>query len=212
MQLEAEQFVEDVFTAVRGLTDRFDRKWYLETAKNRASTSEMWKHMASQGLLGIGVPEEHGGSGGGVTGAVAVMEAMSRVGVPSFLYIVTAFGLRAILHAGTEEQKQRWVPPIVAGDRRTCFALTEPNAGTNSFNMSTRAERTAAGTYRLTGQKTFISGADEANSMMVVARAQGESGPDFSLFIVELPTARPHAAANGYRDVRARTAVHRLLR
>lgn len=186
MDAASREIVETAFEATRGVTQRYNREWYLRTAEDGGDTAQMWKFMADQGLLGLGVPEEYGGYGGGVTGPVAIMEAMSQAGVPSFLFIVTAFGRKAILHAGTDEQKQRWVPPTVTGDRRTCFALTEPNAGTNSFNISTKAVRTATG-YRISGQKTFISGADEADSMVVVARTNDGPVADVSLFVLDLP-------------------------
>jgi acyl-CoA dehydrogenase len=183
------EIIDAAFTATRGVTERFDRAWYLDAAEKAGSTRDMWQRMADQGLLGLGVPEEYGGLGGGVLGTVAVMEAMSEVGVPSFLYIVTAFCLKAVLEGGTEEQKRRWVEPIVKGQWRTCFALTEPDAGTNSFNMSTRAVKVDGG-YRITGQKVYTSGADEADAMIVVARTDhGAKRAEVSLFVVDLPAA-----------------------
>lgn len=183
---QTQEVIDAAYAAVKGVTARFDRKWYLKAARDKAPTQEMWKCMAAQGLLGIGVPEAYGGYGGGITGPVAVMEAMSRAGVPSFLFIVTAFTRSAILAGGTEDQRRLWVPPTVAGDLRMCFALTEPNAGTNSFNISTRATRTASGSYKLNGQKIFTSGADEADLMVVVAKIDdGKDGADISLFVVD---------------------------
>tara|TARA_E500000305_G_scaffold106677_1_gene105624 strand:+ start:650 stop:1795 length:1146 start_codon:yes stop_codon:yes gene_type:complete len=187
MEQNVKEIIDAAFEATRGVTERFDREWFLRTAKTGGNTQDMWKAMADQGLLGLGVPEEFGGFGEGVTGPTAVMEAMSEAGVPSFLYIVTAFGRTAILKGGTAEQKRRWVPSTVTGERKTCFALTEPGAGTNSFNMSTKAERTESG-YRINGQKMFISGADEADGMFVVARTNQMGSPaEVSLFMVELP-------------------------
>ena len=149
--------------------------------------------MATQGLLGLGVPEEYGGSGAGILPVVAAMESMSARGIPIALYLLTAFGREAILRHGSEEQKQRFVRPTTTGESRMCFAITEPDAGTNSFKITTTATRDGD-TYRLRGQKIFISGADASQQMLVVARTPRTDGDDdrrrgMSLFVVDLPSA-----------------------
>lgn len=171
MNKDTLEIIDAAFTAARGVIARYDRAWYLRAGEEGSDTREMWQAMADQGLLGLGVPEEYGGLGGGVTGPVAVMEAMSEAGVPSFVYILAAFCTKAILYGGTEDQKRRWVPPVVAGSKRFCFAITEPTAGTNSFKIKTRAVRTDQG-YRISGEKVFTSAADVADSMMIVARTR----------------------------------------
>lgn len=186
MHNETCEIVDSAFAATEGVVKKFDREWYLATAKARGDADDMWHAMADQGLLGLGVPEEFGGLGGGVTGPVAVMEAMSEAGVPSYLYIVTAFCVKAIIEGGTAEQHEKWLPRMLAGDWRCCFALTEPGAGTNSFNMATRASR-AEGGYRISGEKVFISGANQADAMIVVARTDEGGKPELSLFVVDLP-------------------------
>ena len=70
---QTQEVIDAAYAAVKGVTARFDRKWYLKAARDKAPTQEMWKCMAAQGLLGIGVPEAYGGYGGGITGPVAVM-------------------------------------------------------------------------------------------------------------------------------------------
>ncbi|HEV8298835.1 MAG TPA: acyl-CoA dehydrogenase family protein [Acidimicrobiales bacterium] len=182
-----------VHQAAQGVLDRFDRRYWLDCARNQRFTDEMWQAMADQGLLGLGVPEAHGGSGGGITEIAAAMEALAAGGVPIALFLLTAFAREAILRHGHDEQCKRFVTPTVSGQDRMCFAITEPNAGTNSFAMETTATKTVDGTYLLNGQKIFISGVDAANRMMVVARTArltevADRRQGLSLFVVDIPS------------------------
>ena len=161
--------------AAAGVTARYDRSYWVECCRNARFPDEMWKAMAEQGLLGLGVPEELGGSGGGLTELVAAMEAISAAGMPVALYLLTAFSRETILRHGTPEQKKDLVAPTATGEVRMCFAITEPDAGTNSFAMTTTVRPEDDGTFVVNGQKTFISGADAAQRMMVVGRAPGSS-------------------------------------
>jgi acyl-CoA dehydrogenase len=161
---------DDVHQATLGVVERFDRSYYLDCVRAGRFPDEMWAAMAAQGLLGLGVPEDLGGSGGGVTEIVAAMEAMSSAGVPLALYLLTAFARETILRHGTEEQRARYVAPTASGDVRLCFAITEPDAGTNSFRIESSLRAKGDG-YVLNGQKTFVSGADVSDLMMVVARS-----------------------------------------
>lgn len=163
---------EAVHEAARGVTARYDRKYWLDCARSGRFTDEMWAAMVEQGLLGLGVPEAYGGSGGGVTETVAAMEAMSMAGTPLALYLLTEFARETILRHGSEEQKQTLVTPTVTGESRLCFAITEPNAGTNTFAIETFAEQTLNGTYLLNGQKIFISAIDASDRCMVVCRTK----------------------------------------
>jgi acyl-CoA dehydrogenase len=164
----------------------------LQRSRADEFPSEIWDAMATQGLLGLGVPEEYGGSGAGILPVVAAMEAMSARGIPIALYLLTAFAREAILRHGTEDQRHRFVTPTTTGESRMCFAITEPDAGTNSFRITTTATRDGD-TYRLNGQKIFISGADASQQMLVVARSPKVDGADdrsrgMSLFVVDLPS------------------------
>ncbi len=186
MNPETVEIIDAAFTAARGVTERYDRAWYLKAKPEGEDVRQMWKTMAEQGLLGLGVPAEYGGLGGGMTGPVAVMEAMSEAGTPCYAYILTAFCIKALLMGGSEAQKRRWIPSAVSGDWRCCFAITEPTAGTNTFNIRTRATRTAGG-YRISGEKVFTSCANVSDSMMIVARTNDGPRAELSLFVVDLP-------------------------
>jgi alkylation response protein AidB-like acyl-CoA dehydrogenase len=185
------ELIENVREAVRGVTKRFGRDYYLQRARDHAHVPELWACMAEQGLFALGIPEEYGGLGGGVTAQVAAMEALAEHGIPPVLYTTTVFTRTLILAAGTEAQRKEFIPAVVSGEKKFAFAMTEPNAGTNTFGMSTRAERVNEDTYRLNGQKVYITGIDEAELLMVVAQSKLDDGSeDLSVFIIELPAER----------------------
>jgi alkylation response protein AidB-like acyl-CoA dehydrogenase len=187
------EFLDNVREAVRHITARYDRSYFLERARGGGDQSEIWQAMADNDLLAIGVPEELGGMGGGLSGCTVVMDEMSSMGVPPLLYSLTTFSREAILLSGTPEQIRDHVIPTISGDRKICFGVTEPEAGTNSFAMRTRAVRRPDGSYVINGQKVFISAADEADHMLLVARTAGpgervDRTHGLSLFIIDLDT------------------------
>ncbi|MBT2523321.1 acyl-CoA dehydrogenase family protein [Arthrobacter sp. ISL-28] len=184
------ELLEAVAETVSGLTKRWDRRYYLEKSAAHEAPTELYAAMADAGLFALGVPEEHGGAGGGVTAVAAVMEAMSRVGMPPMIYSLTSFSRQAIIRFGTPEQIETHVKATLTAERTFSFALTEPEAGTNSFAISTTATRRDDGSYVLKGQKVFISGADQADHMIVVARTtpsdRVENKSDgLSLFVID---------------------------
>lgn len=183
--------VASVFDAVDGVLAKCPRSLYLRRARERAHAPELWDAIVDAGLLAVGVPAELGGAGGGLTGSVAVMEALSRVGVPPLQYSLTTFSREAILRHGSSAQVADHVVGTMSGRRRFCLGVTEPESGTNSFASRTLAVRSPAGGYRITGQKVYISAADESDHMLTLARTAppGErvgrrSG--FGLFAVDL--------------------------
>lgn len=185
--------LNDIRETVAGVLARFDRAYFLRQARAGGTIEELWLDMADKDLLAVGVPESIGGVGGGISGMATVMEEMSAAGVPPVLYVLMAFSREALIRHGSEQQIADHVIPTLTGERKICFAVTEPDAGTNSFAMRTRAGRTPAGSYVINGQKAFISAADEADHMLLIARTAppGERvGRDhgFSLFIVDRTT------------------------
>src|SRR4051812_13570259 len=130
---------------------------------------DAWKTMADLGLLGLGVDEEHGGSGAGMTGPVALVEALSEAGAPPGLFLLTAFARTAIARHGTPEHKARFLAPTVTGDVKIAFAITEADAGTNSFRLATFAQADGE-RFIVNGEKVFISAAKDATHVMVVVR------------------------------------------
>jgi len=187
MNTDHEETIKAVRQAAEGVTAKYGRDYYLRKARDNEDIPEMWAALAEQGLLGLDVAEEYGGSGRNVIAAIAFTEAMAEAGVPVVFALATSFSRNAISVGGTTEQCQRFITPTVTGEKRICFALTEPEAGTNSFNISTRA-RLGGDVYVLNGQKTFISHIDHADFAVVVAKTEGPDQRDeIGLFVVELP-------------------------
>src|SRR3954464_7396168 len=138
--------------------------------------TELWDALASRGYLGVNVPEEYGGYGLGMSALSAVGEEITAAGCGLLLIVVSPAIVGSILaRHGTPEQKERWLRPIGEGSIKVAFAITEPDAGSNSHNISTAARRTNGG-YSLSGQKTYISGVEEADAILVVARKREEDG------------------------------------
>jgi acyl-CoA dehydrogenase len=130
---------------------------------------EMWQAFAESGFLGALVPEEHGGTALGLLALVFALEELGAQGFGSALLILTAMDTACIVKNGSAELKSRVLPEIAAGRLKLCFGLTEPNAGSNTFRIETVARRDGDA-YLVTGQKVFITGADQADLMLLVAR------------------------------------------
>jgi alkylation response protein AidB-like acyl-CoA dehydrogenase len=139
---------------------------------------ELWDALAEKGYLGINLPESYGGGGLGMYGLQAVGEEISASGCSLLLIVVSPAIVGSILvRHGTEAQRERWLPEIAAGTTRVAFAITEPDAGTNSHNLSTAARRDPdSGAYIVRGTKTFISGVEDAEAILVIARKREEDG------------------------------------
>jgi acyl-CoA dehydrogenase len=187
----ATELVGSVFKAVDGVLAACPRALYVQRARERRHAPELWDAIVAADLLAIGIPEERGGAGGGLTGCVAVMEALSRAGVPPLQYSLTTFSREAILRYGSEQQIEDLVLPTMTGARRFCLGVTEPEAGTNSFAARTTAIRTQSGGYRINGQKVYISAADESGHILLLARTARAGEPvgrrkGFGVFAVDL--------------------------
>ena len=155
---------------VRQVARKYGRDYWLARAREGKFTHELWQELAAGGYLGMMVPEEYGGGGLGMREMAVLIEEMGRQGIPLLLIVVGSV-MDAVLIAqhGSQSLKERFLPPLARGDTKLCFALTEPTAGSNSFRISTLA-RAEGDDYVLNGQKMFISGADEADHLLVVAR------------------------------------------
>ncbi|WP_328769677.1 acyl-CoA dehydrogenase family protein [Streptomyces sp. NBC_00286] len=154
---------------------------------------DLWSETAKLGYLGVNLPEEYGGGGGGISELSIVLEELGAAGCPLLMMIVSpAICGTVIARFGTTEQKQEWLPGLADGTRLMAFGITEPDAGSNSHRLTTTARRDGNGTdWLLTGRKVFISGVDKADATLIVGRTEdartGRLKP--CLFIVPRDTA-----------------------
>ena len=160
-----------VRTAVRGMLQKYEprRRELREMAQQRVFPQEMWEDFAKVGLQGCLVPEEYGGNNMGLLPLTLAFEEICGNGFSPGLLLVTAMDSACILRNGSDEIKRRFLPGVADGSLKLCFAITEPNAGTNTFRMSTIARRNGDN-YVVNGQKIFITGVDVADYMLLVAR------------------------------------------
>jgi alkylation response protein AidB-like acyl-CoA dehydrogenase len=177
--------------AVRGICSGFGPEYQTRLHEQGESPVELWEALAEKGYLGVNLPEEWGGGGLGMSALAAVGEEISATGNSLLLIVVSPAIAGSILaRHGSEEQKDRWLRGIAMGTIRVAFAITEPDAGTNSHNLQTSLER-KGDTFLLRGQKTFISGVEFAHAVLVVARTRNPDGslglPSLCIVDVDAP-------------------------
>ncbi len=163
---------EDIRRAVRALCAKFPDEYWAEHDESHEFPWEFYNAIAEAGWLGLTVPEEYGGGGLGVTEAAIVEREISASGAGmggcSAVHI-GIFGFEPIIHHGSEDLKRRFLPRVVSGDLHTSFAVTEPDAGTDTTNISTFARKVEGG-WLVTGKKVWITKAQEAERMLLLCR------------------------------------------
>jgi alkylation response protein AidB-like acyl-CoA dehydrogenase len=166
---------------------RYGHAYYAERSRDGGNIAELWAELGQAGLLGVHLPAEYGGGGAGLTELVIVIEELAAHGLPLLIAVISPAICGSIVAAhASPDMKAAWLPGLADGTRRMAFALTEPDAGSNSHNVSTTARRTDAG-WVITGGKYYISAVDECEALLLVARddsvtSNGRSR--LSLFIV----------------------------
>jgi alkylation response protein AidB-like acyl-CoA dehydrogenase len=166
---------------------KYGRQYYVDKARDGLSPTELWEEMGRQGFIGVNTSEQYGGGGLGIYELAIVCEELAAAGCPLLLLLVSpAICATVISRFGTDAQKERWLPDLASGEAKMAFAITEPNAGSNSHRLETAASRDGDD-WLLSGTKYYISGADDAEAILVVARTGGaEDGRGrLSLFIVD---------------------------
>ncbi|MFC8347724.1 acyl-CoA dehydrogenase family protein [Streptomyces sp. NPDC057280] len=134
----------------------------------------LWSEAAKLGYLGVNLPEQYGGGGGGIFELSLVLEELGAAGCPLLMMVVSpAICGTVIARFGTETQKREWLPALADGTRTMAFGITEPDAGSNSHRITTTARRDPeTGDWLLTGRKVFISGVDIADATLIVGRTE----------------------------------------
>ncbi|MGX1677005.1 acyl-CoA dehydrogenase family protein [Streptomyces althioticus] len=161
-------------TAVSTLGHKYGRAYFTRTVEEDRPATELWAEAAKLGYLGVNLPEEHGGGGGGISELSIVLEELGAAGCPLLLMVVSpAICGTVIARFGTEDQKRTWLPALADGTRTMAFGITEPDAGSNSHRITTTARRDpATGDWLLTGRKVFVSGVDIADATLIVGRTE----------------------------------------
>ena len=158
--------------AIGKICAQFGDDYWLKKDKEGGFPTELHQALARDGWLGIAMPESHGGAGLGIIEAAIMMQTIAESGAgfsgASAIHM-NIFGLNPVVVFGTDDQKNRMLPGLIAGKERACFAVTEPNTGLNTTRIKTKAEK-KDGRYYVSGQKVWISTAQIAEKILLLAR------------------------------------------
>ncbi|MHA6615786.1 acyl-CoA dehydrogenase family protein [Pseudonocardia sp. DLS-67] len=187
----------DLRAAVGAIAAPFGGDHYAQHAREGRECAQLWEALGDAGFIGVNVPEEYGGGGGGLAELAIVCEEIAAKGAPLLVLVVSAaISAEVISEFGTEEQRKQWLPGLASGRTKMVFAITEPDAGSNTHRLATTARR-VGDEWVLNGEKYYITAVDSADALLLVARTgSDESGAArLSLFVVPA-------------DVRGLTATH----
>ncbi len=181
-----------IVDAINHLCEPFDADYWLRKDREGSFPDDFHLALAGSGWLGIAMPEAYGGAGLGIFEAALMMQTIAATGAGlsgASAVHMNIFGLHPVVVFGTDAQKKRWLPPLIAGHDKACFGVTEPNTGLNTLKLKTRAVRDG-NHYVVSGQKVWISTAQVANKILLLARTtpvEEATGTDgLSLFYTDL--------------------------
>ena len=172
MNFELTEDQQSIKAAIEKLCERYDDDYWLERDREGGFPHDFHRTLADAGWLGIAMSQDYGGSGLGMTEAALLMQTISASGAGlsgASAVHMNIFGLNPVQVFGSAEQKQRFLPPLIAGTDKACFAVTEPDSGLDTTRLKTQAVRDGDH-YVLTGRKIWISTAQVANKMLIIAR------------------------------------------
>ncbi len=194
---EAQAAIKD---AIEKICAKYDDAYWLKVDDSGAFPNAFVDDVAAGGWLGIAMPEEFGGAGLGLSEAALMMQTVSQSGAgfsgASAIHL-NIFGLMPIVKFGTPEQKARLLPPVIAGEHKACFAVTEPNSGLDTSSLESKAVRTNTG-YQITGRKIWTTNAQRADKILIIARTTPKNEckrptDGLSLFYTDLDRAKIEA-------------------
>ncbi|HVE48626.1 MAG TPA: acyl-CoA dehydrogenase family protein [Casimicrobiaceae bacterium] len=183
--------------AVEKVCERFDDDYWLARDRDGVFPHDFHAALAAAGWLGVAMPVEHGGAGLGITEAAILMQTISQSGggmAAASSVHMNIFGLHPVVVFGTHEQQRSWLPPLIAGEHKACFGVTEPNVGLNTLKLKTMAVRNNDH-YVINGQKIWISTAQVAHKILLLARTTAieevtEPRGGLTLFYTDLDRSR----------------------
>src|SRR4249919_1296436 len=163
---------ERIKEAIARLCDRFTDDYWLAKDREGGFPADFHQAFARDGWLGVAMPEAYGGSGLGIAEAAVMMQAIAESGAGfsgASAVHMNIFGLHPVVVFGTDEQKHRFLPPLIAGREKACFAVTEPDAGLDTTRLKTRAVREGNG-YVITGRNFCSTAAPATEKMLILTR------------------------------------------
>ncbi|MZR32352.1 acyl-CoA dehydrogenase family protein [Sneathiella litorea] len=167
---------EQIKESIARICKPFGDDYWLQRDTDGEFPEEFCQAIVDEGFMGIAMPEKYGGSGLGIADAAVMAQAITESGAANAGFaalIIGIFGLNPVVVFGTEEQKQKWLPPIIKREDVACFAVTEPNTGLDTTRLKTRAVWDGKD-YVVKGEKIWTSTALRANKMLLIARTKRE--------------------------------------
>lgn len=170
---------QSIRDSIEKICSDYGPEYWLQHDREGGFPEEFVKDIAAGGWFGIAMPEAYGGAGLGITEASIMMQTIAQSGAgfsgASAVHL-NIFGLNPVVVAGSNEQKERFLPPLIGGTDRACFGVTEPNAGLDTTSIETFARKTDSGDYIINGQKLWTSTAQTANKILLLVRTTAKDG------------------------------------
>ena len=201
---------QEIREQIQKLCAQYPGEYWRDLDTKREYPTAFVKALAEAGYLSVLIPEEFGGSGPGITAAAVIMEEIQKAGCNGGACHAQMYTMGTILRHGTDEQKQKYLPGIAAGDlRMQAFGVTEPTSGTDTLSLRTTAVKNDAGDYVVNGQKIWTSRVEHSDLMLLLARTQSKDEVEkrtdgLSVFIIDIR----EAVGNGLEIKPIRTMIN----